>query len=68
MNELLAIALEAHGGLDRWNKLKGWFVGMSISGLHWLSRDYETYSTTVASKCRSPSNTWLPIQSAKGEN
>ena len=23
MNELLAIALDAHGGLDRWNELKG---------------------------------------------
>ena len=35
MNELLAIALDAHGGLDRWNKLKGLSAGMSISGSTW---------------------------------
>jgi len=36
MNELLAIALDAHGGLDRWNKLKGLIAGMSISGATWV--------------------------------
>jgi hypothetical protein len=36
MNELLAIALDAHGGLDRWNKLKGLSAGMSISGSTWV--------------------------------
>src|SRR5437667_12876333 len=36
MNELLAIALDAHGGLDRWNKLKGLIAGMSISGSTWV--------------------------------
>ena len=36
MNELLAFALDAHGGLDRWNKLKGLIAGMSISGFTWV--------------------------------
>src|SRR6202795_2653820 len=36
MNELLAIALDAHGGLDRRNKLKGLTARMSISGPTWV--------------------------------
>ncbi|MGB3549785.1 MAG: hypothetical protein WA993_03775 [Candidatus Binatus sp.] len=35
MNELLAIALDAHGGLERWNKLQRLTARMSISGRTW---------------------------------
>jgi hypothetical protein len=35
MNELLNLALEAHGGLDRWNKVKAIKVAASITGAIW---------------------------------
>jgi hypothetical protein len=35
MNELLNLALEAHGGLDRWNKVKAVKVDASITGAIW---------------------------------
>jgi hypothetical protein len=35
MNELLELAVKAHGGLDRWNKVKAIKVAASISGAIW---------------------------------
>ena len=35
MNDLLKLALEAHGGLDRWNKVKAIKVAASITGGIW---------------------------------
>jgi hypothetical protein len=36
MNALLAIRLDAHGGLERWNRLKGLTARISISGPTWV--------------------------------
>src|ERR1700735_1351409 len=36
MTELLTQALKAHGGLDRWNKVKAIKVGASITGAIWF--------------------------------
>ena len=35
MNELLQLAVRAHGGLDRWNKVKAIKVAASITGAIW---------------------------------
>jgi hypothetical protein len=35
MEELLAMAIEAHGGLDRWNKVNSLTVAASITGAIW---------------------------------
>src|ERR1700689_754282 len=35
MNDLLAIALEAHGGIERWNKFKTLRAELSIGGAIW---------------------------------
>ncbi|HEY4904256.1 MAG TPA: hypothetical protein VIH89_12340 [Candidatus Sulfotelmatobacter sp.] len=35
MNELLNLAVKAHGGLDRWNKVKAIKVAASITGAIW---------------------------------
>ncbi|MGA2600066.1 MAG: hypothetical protein ABSH09_24115 [Bryobacteraceae bacterium] len=36
MNELLSLAVKAHGGLDRWNKVKSVKVAASITGAIWF--------------------------------
>jgi len=36
MNELLSLAVKAHGGLDRWNKVKSVKVSASITGAIWF--------------------------------
>jgi hypothetical protein len=36
MTELLALAIKAHGGLDRWNKVKAIKVAASITGAIWF--------------------------------
>ncbi len=36
MNELLALAVKAHGGLERWNKVKSLKVAASITGAIWF--------------------------------
>jgi hypothetical protein len=38
MNELLNLALKAHGGLDRWNKVKAIKVAASITGAIWFAK------------------------------
>ena len=35
MNDLLEVAVAAHGGLDRWNQVKSITVGASITGALW---------------------------------
>jgi hypothetical protein len=35
MNDLLEIAVAAHGGLDRWNQVTSVTVGASITGTFW---------------------------------
>src|SRR5271163_809575 len=43
MNELLALAVKAHGGLARWNEVKTITVAASITGAIWFvngKRDY----------------------------
>src|SRR5271170_1903062 len=35
MNELLEVAVRAHGGLDRWSQLKSLKSNMSITGTLW---------------------------------
>jgi hypothetical protein len=35
-NDLLKLAVEAHGGLDRWNKVKAMKVAASITGAIWF--------------------------------
>ena len=35
MSELLNLAVQAHGGLDRWNKVKSIKVAASITGAIW---------------------------------
>jgi hypothetical protein len=35
MNELLSLAVKAHGGLDRWNKIKSVRIAASITGAIW---------------------------------
>ena len=35
MSELLNLAIKAHGGLDRWNKVKAIKVAASITGAIW---------------------------------
>jgi hypothetical protein len=36
MNDLLAIAVKAHGGLDRWSKVKAVRIAASITGAIWF--------------------------------
>ena len=36
MNDLLAIAVKAHGGLDRWSKVKAIRIAASITGAIWF--------------------------------
>ena len=36
MNELLGLAVKAHGGLERWNKVTSVKVAASITGAIWF--------------------------------
>jgi hypothetical protein len=36
MNDLLNLAVKAHGGLERWNKVKSVKVAASITGAIWF--------------------------------
>jgi hypothetical protein len=38
MNDLLALALEAHGGLKRWNEFKTLEAALSIGGAIWQAK------------------------------
>ncbi len=43
MNELLSLAVKAHGGLDRWNKVKSLEVPASITGAIWFVKSQGDY-------------------------
>jgi hypothetical protein len=39
MNELLNLAVKAHGGLERWNKVNSMKVAASITGAIWFVKN-----------------------------
>jgi hypothetical protein len=47
MTELLNLAVKAHGGLDRWNKVKSIKVAASITGAIWLVKGKEDFLKNV---------------------
>ena len=47
MNDLLKIALEAHGGLDRWNKVKSIKIEASITGAIWYVKSKPDYLKNI---------------------
>lgn len=47
MNELLTLAIKAHGGLDRWNKIKSVSVQASITGGIWYVKGRPDVLTNV---------------------
>ena len=47
MSELLDLAVKAHGGLDRWNKLKTIKVAASITGAIWYVKKKPDYLKNV---------------------
>jgi hypothetical protein len=47
MNDLLTFALDAHGGLTRWNKVKAVTVAASISGQIWRDKSKVGYLKSV---------------------
>jgi len=47
MNDLLKIALEAHGGLDRWNKVKSIKIEASITGAIWYVKNKPDYLKNI---------------------
>ena len=47
MNDLLALAVKAHGGLDRWNKVKAIKVAASLTGAIWWVKGKGDYLKDV---------------------
>lgn len=47
MTELLNQALKAHGGLDRWNKVKAIKVAASITGAIWYVKGKANFLKNV---------------------
>jgi hypothetical protein len=47
MNELLNLAVEAHGGLERWNKIKSVRMEASITGAIWYVKGKPDYLKNV---------------------
>ena len=55
MNELLELAVEAHGGLERWNQFEKVAVDMTLEGVLWGFFGYENNPiarTTFESRLR----------------
>ena len=50
MNDLLHLALEAHGGLQRWSRVEGVTAAASIKGELWGSRNKPDYLKNVVFK------------------
>src|SRR5271170_5840315 len=46
-NELLDLAVKAHGGLDRWNKVKAIKVAASITGAIWYVKGKRDFLKNV---------------------
>jgi len=47
MNDLLSLAIKAHGGLDRWNRVKAIKVAASITGAIWYVKDKPDFLKNV---------------------
>lgn len=47
MNDLLKLAVEAHGGIDRWNKVKAIKVAASVTGAIWHVKSKPDYLKNV---------------------
>lgn len=47
MNDLLKLALQAHGGLDRWNQLKSIKIQASITGAIWYVKSKPDYLKNI---------------------
>lgn len=47
MNDLLKLAVEAHGGVDRWNKVKAVKVAASVTGAIWHVKSKADYLKNV---------------------
>ena len=47
MSELLDLAVQAHGGLDRWNKVKAIKVAASITGAIWFVKGKGDFKNVV---------------------
>jgi hypothetical protein len=50
MNDLLANAVAAHGGLDRWNQVRSIVVDASITGALWALKNQADALKDVASR------------------
>jgi hypothetical protein len=50
VNDLLKLAIEAHGGLTRWNRLAAVEARLSISGVKFLGGD--PAQTSMDGSCR----------------
>jgi hypothetical protein len=48
MTDLLALAVEAHGGLERWNTVKSIDVELSITGAIWQVKGRPDVLRTIA--------------------
>ena len=48
MTDLLALAVEAHGGLERWNTVKSIDVELSITGPIWQVKGRPDVLRTIA--------------------
>lgn len=65
MNDLLELALDAHGGLDRWNKFNTVSVDMSLGGLAWTAfghPDNPIAKTTYEAQLRSQRVSFNPFR------
>ncbi len=47
MNDLLKLAVEAHGGIDRWNKVKAVKVAASVTGAIWHVKSKPDYLKNI---------------------
>ncbi|WP_433709629.1 hypothetical protein ACQP2U_24495 [Nocardia sp. CA-084685] len=47
MNDLLATAVAAHGGLDRWNRIRAVRVGAAITGAFWQIKGKDDALTNI---------------------
>src|SRR5271154_3214254 len=54
MNQLLKLAVEAHGGLERWNKVKAIKVAASITGAIWYVKGKGDFLKNVVLTAETP--------------
>ena len=65
MNELLNLAVEAHGGLARWNKLKTVKVAASITGAIWYLKSQGNALNKVVMTVDTKPSAWSRISLAR---